>query len=450
MAVTKIWTIYYSLSGAVDYVANEEKTSTASHDIADLETIPEEDSSDIVIEDMAKAIKYISQDKKTHAGQYVSGINCNGETALYEMTKTKELYDKTDGAIAYHCIQSFVPGEVDPDKAHLIGLETAQELWGDEGYQVLVCTHIDRAHIHNHFIINSVNSFTGEKNPCCYHRKISSVSDRIVQEHGLSVISDPGIEPSELPRLSKRQRYAKEDIDDVIRQANNVQEFVRMLKDRGYKVSTSTKRAYWTIQHSSWKRPLRMVRLGEEYSNGSILERIANEKQLGQKDSNELSPKQEYIIRCRIERINRNWKNTYQYQYFMFMLKMGINISKFKKHPRNLSYKEQEDMKKYWESVKFVSYLSEQGITTPEQLQNRKIICEHKLAFVKKQRERAWYRVRSKRSKDMDFSEEQKEVDKINDEINALKDEIRMIEDALNNSGYSVEYDVEHETDYVV
>jgi len=102
----------------------------------------------------------------------------------------------------------------------------AAELWGNKGYQVLVCTHLDRNHIHNHFVINSVNELTGEKNPCRYHKIISATSDRLVREHGLSVINDPGMHPLPYQKLSKRMQAAKLTVDAALSSANNLGEFI--------------------------------------------------------------------------------------------------------------------------------------------------------------------------------------------------------------------------------
>ena len=183
--------------------------------------------SDIEIADLNKAIGYVSQSFKTEERRLVSGINCSAENAFEQMNKEKELYGKLGGVVGYHCVQSFLPGEIDPDLAHLIGLELAQEIWGDAGYQVVVATHIDRNHIHNHFVINSVN-LEGKKDPCCYQRKISAVSDEIIKRYGLSVIAERGKNPSGLPHLSRRQLAAKIDIDRGLVICNNIAEFGRV------------------------------------------------------------------------------------------------------------------------------------------------------------------------------------------------------------------------------
>ena len=101
---------------------------------------------------MSAVMRYTMQDKKTE-------FNCQPESVYADFMTTKRLYHKTDGVLFYHMVQSFPKGEaVDPVTAHAAALKLAEYY---EGYEVLVCTHTDREHIHSHFLINSVNFDTG-------------------------------------------------------------------------------------------------------------------------------------------------------------------------------------------------------------------------------------------------------------------------------------------------
>ena len=99
--------------------------------------------------------------------------------------------------IAWHGYQSFKPGEVTPELCHQIGVQTAKELWGDD-FQIIVTTHLDREHLHNHFCLNSVGFRDGRKYNYSKseRRRMMEVSDRICLEHGLSVIRNPKKAPS--------------------------------------------------------------------------------------------------------------------------------------------------------------------------------------------------------------------------------------------------------------
>ncbi len=131
-------------------------------------------------------------DLKTEERVYVSGIRCDPEFAARQFQKTKQHYKKTGGILAFHGYQSFKPGEVDADTAHRIGVELAKELWGDR-FKVVVATHLNTDHYHNHFVINSVSIVDGYRyydNKETY-RRMREVSDRLCKEHHLSVIKNP-------------------------------------------------------------------------------------------------------------------------------------------------------------------------------------------------------------------------------------------------------------------
>jgi hypothetical protein len=138
---------------------------------------------------LASIISYCKRDTKTVQDdvKFVTGINCVANSAYNEMMNTKMQYDKTDGRMFYHLVQSFSPNEkITPQLAHQIAIELANYF---KGYEVLVATHIDKEHIHSHFVINSVNADTGKK----YHpdnneiQRIRDVSDEICLKYGLSV-----------------------------------------------------------------------------------------------------------------------------------------------------------------------------------------------------------------------------------------------------------------------
>ena len=109
-------------------------------------------------------LSYCKRDSKTVCGdkKLIGGVNCVAESAYHEMLSTKMRYGKTDGRMFYHLVQSFSPEEnITPETAHEIALRFAEEQFHE--YEVLVATHTDKAHIHSHFIINSVSCENGYK-----------------------------------------------------------------------------------------------------------------------------------------------------------------------------------------------------------------------------------------------------------------------------------------------
>ncbi|MBQ6100502.1 MAG: relaxase/mobilization nuclease domain-containing protein [Methanobrevibacter sp.] len=444
MAITKIWSLHSSLKAAVQYIENTEKTTEvdiksriASND--EFISPSFRDNTDIQIANLKQAIGYISQEYKTEEKRLVSGINCTAENALAEMNKEKEYFGKTGGVVGYHCVQSFMPGEIDPDHAHLIGLELAQKVWGDYNYQVVVATHIDREHIHNHFIINSV-SLDGEKHPCCYHRKISYISDEIIKQHGLSVITDRGISPAVLPHYSKRQLKAKMDIDEGIAVCNNLSEFRDFMRNRGYELDLSDNHKFWTLQHSDWQRPMRFIRFGDDYSNERLVKRIENEYMVMPdgytRDS--MSPSQLYMYENRYARIQKNWKNTYQYQFFMFMLKtFGINLNDYQVHPERYSRQQKKDLEQVWKSLQSITLLNELGVKTTTDAEKTLTGLQQKIAFLEKEQTKLRHQIYilSRSQKDPEAeSAARAQLKSINIELKDLRTKRKMLEGVMKAS----------------
>lgn len=436
MAITKIWTLHASLRAAVNYVKNDEKTieTVIAGRIAKDNNFTEPDmtgKSDIEIADLNKAIGYVSQSFKTEERRLVTGIHCSANNALEQMNKEKERHGKLGGAVGYHCVQSFMPGEIDPDLAHSIGLELAQTLWGDAGYQVVVATHIDRNHIHNHFIINSV-SLDGRKEPCRYQRKISAVSDEIIKRYGLSVITERGKNPSGLPHLSRRQLAAKIDIDHGLVICNNITEFAEYMARKGYYVNFDDGKQYWTVQHKDWKRPMRFIRLGEEYSNSKLLYRLTHDTMLPREEGSleDLSARQLYMYENRYQRIQAHWKDTYQYKYFMFMLKnFGINLNDYKSKREYLTREQQKKYDAIWRSIKIVSSLNELGITNREEAVRQDEELQkgiERLELIQKEA-RNKVRVAKILNKTNDQIEAQKQLDETNVALDKLRKQRKVI-----------------------
>ena len=146
MATTSLWHIKGRLTDVIDYIENPDKTRAESDELRDLFSV----------------IDYVKRSDATSEGEYVTAINCMRETAFEQMIMTKKQFGKTEGYIAWHGYQSFRPGEVSPDECHQIGIEYAKEMWGDR-FQIIVTTHLDKDHLHNHFCFNSVSYRDGKK-----------------------------------------------------------------------------------------------------------------------------------------------------------------------------------------------------------------------------------------------------------------------------------------------
>lgn len=227
----------------------------------------------------------ISEESGAQRQYLVSGVNCDPATARDAMQITKRRFCKEGGIIAYHAYQSFKPGEVTPELAHLIGLKLAERLWG-ERFEVIVATHINTGVVHNHFVLNSVSFMDGKRyydNKATY-AALRRASDELCREHSLSVITQP---------MGRAKHYAewkaenegkptwrsaiREDVDKAVAASMTWQAFLFRLRSLGYDVKASG------VKHVAVKPPgkerfVRLRSLGENYTEEAIRQRILKQR----------------------------------------------------------------------------------------------------------------------------------------------------------------------------
>ena len=239
MAYTKIIVIHNRLDRCLNYTQDEEKTS--------LEAV----------------LDYAMNRDKTEQDCFETALNCDRETAYADMMDTKRRWGKTSRKRkGYHVIQSFAPGEVAPEQAHAIGVELAQRLLADK-YEVVVSTHLNKAHLHSHIVFNSVSFVDGSM----YRDRISDLlggsgvgirgtSDAICLEHGLSIIesSEPSVSrvewEAEKAGKPNFRGLARADIDTAIANAYTMRSFWGELVKMGYQV-----KRYPQVTHAAVKPP---------------------------------------------------------------------------------------------------------------------------------------------------------------------------------------------------
>lgn len=228
MATTKLWHIQGRLKDLVDYVENPEKTVKPG------------------LQDFFNVFSYTQNPDKTADGQFVTAINCQKDIALQQMILTKQRYGKEDGYIAWHGYQSFKPGEVTPEQCHALGVELARQMWGDR-FQVILTTHLDKEHLHNHFCINSVSFKDGSKYNFSKKelKRLRDTSDRLCREHGLSVVEHLHKAPSRQVWLDEqagkptRYNIYRADVQQAIDSSITGRGMVQYLRGRGYIVDST-------------------------------------------------------------------------------------------------------------------------------------------------------------------------------------------------------------------
>ena len=249
--------------------------------MATVSFIPESHQS---ISAMKAVIEYCLQQKKVadedSGRRMVSGVNCNGENAFTEFMATKTAHHKKGGMNFYHYVQSFSPSEsVTAEQVHEIGLAFAKKAW--PGHEVLVTTHTDVAHLHNHFVINSVHYENGMKlrqNPGTL-TKLRALSDGICQQHGLSVLEPykkdgANISSREYRAAAKGDSWKfklMSDIDFVMNRSGSRADFIREMQRLGYKVTWTDERKYITFTCPNGMK-CRDIRLHDEKYLKEVLE----------------------------------------------------------------------------------------------------------------------------------------------------------------------------------
>ena len=205
---------------------------------------------------MRGVMLYVMQEKKTawEGGPLVSGINCQPQSVYDDFLNTKLLYHKDDGTMFYHMVQSFPKGAaVDPRQAHEAARRLAEYF---DGCEVLVCTHVDREHIHSHCVINSVNFETGKKLHMAKEQlqELMRRNDAICQEMGLPVFDAPtqqarGMGGAEYHTALKGQSWKlrlMNTIDECMKYAADKDAFVSLMESEGYAVRWESTRKYIT------------------------------------------------------------------------------------------------------------------------------------------------------------------------------------------------------------
>lgn len=232
---------------------------------------------------LSKAIAYILNPEKTDEKLLVSSYGCASETAAREFEWTRKIAEQKGmnpvRIIARHVIQSFEIGEVTPEFAHEIGKQFADEILGGK-YEYVLTTHIDKDHVHNHLIFNAVDfvNYHAYKSYKRIYYDMREVSDRLCKENGLSVIppsQNKGMgykEYTEAKRGTSWKQKLKQTIDRLVITAKDYDDFLRLMQEAGYEIKTGK---YISFRAEGQERFTRSKTIGENYTEERIKERIA-------------------------------------------------------------------------------------------------------------------------------------------------------------------------------
>lgn len=363
MAVCEIWDVRGRLDHPIDYAENPDKTANPKYTEADLQALGD-------------VMKYATNGDKTEKQFFVTGVNCDIATARDEMLIAKAQWNDESEIVCYHGFQSFKSGELTPEQAHEVGIKLAEKMWGDR-FQVIVATHLNTECLHNHFVVNSVSFADGKH----YHdnkanlRLLRQRSDEFCREYALSVIEHPNgrkkpyaLYQAEKQGFPTRDNVARQAVDEAISKSFTLKDFDRLMAEMGYKCSFDPNRKYWTIIGRGWKRPKRLYKLGEDYTNERIMERI-RENSYAVKFARFTEPqKQIKVYRLKGSLSGARKIGGLRGLYLHYCYKLGILPKGRKQNYAKLHYLLKDDLMKMDAITKEARLLCRCHIDTAEQL----------------------------------------------------------------------------------
>ena len=385
MATTAIWDVTDRLDRVIDYATNPQKTENLDFSSPDFQGLQ-------------NVLTYTQQDTKTEKQFYVTGINCDPDTACKQMGRTKLQFQKTGGILAFHGYQAFSPGEATPETAHAIGVKLAQELWGDR-FEVVVSTHLDKQHLHNHFVLNSVSFKDGKRyydNKATY-ALMRKASDRLCREYSLSVIENP--------KPGKGKHYAewkaeqegkptwrgliREDVDKAIAAAMTFTQFIAALRKQGYEVKTGVK--YMAVRPPGKERFVRLKTLGDNYSEEAIKQRILQNRNPKRPPPLPEPKRKRCTLKGSVKTVRKI--TGLQALYFHYLYKMGILPRKSASNKRT-HFLLREDLRHLEEITAQTKLLCAHHISSKEQLFTYQSTVEQEMSALYADRKSLYNRIR--------------------------------------------------------
>lgn len=425
MATTKIWKVQKRLDHVINYATNEEKTKSndSKYRIDEFNSI-------------RQVMTYATNPDKTEKQFYITGINCEVKEAVKQMQFVKTFYGKENGILAFHAYQSFNEGEVTSEIAHEIGVKLANEMWGDR-FQVVVSTHLNTQHLHNHFVINSVSFKDGKK----YYSNLTNTallrktSDEICEEYGLSVLKEKtcksGINFENFYKKSMRDsdyyKFAKEDIDYAIEHSWTYKEFLKKLKEMGYEVYFRANKI--SVRMYPHKRNIRIERaFGEEYSIENIKNKICSRYPSREEVIKPKTYDKRLFYEGSTKKLRKPKGIIALYYYYCYLLKV---------YPKkNLNYKltpkmraEVKKMDKYSEQIRFICKYKLETINDIENLKEQK---KEEWQKILNTRNRLYYK-RQKLDNEGEKDVVTKKIISVTSVIEKVRKEIKMCDEVCNN-----------------
>ena len=409
----------------VRYVANTEKTANLTFD------------------DLTNPLEYAGDEWKTEQKEFVTGIHCQPETAYQSMKESLQRSEARSNILAFHGYQSFAAGEVDAKIAHAIGVKLAEELWGNK-FQVLVATHCNTAHFHNHFVVCATSFVDGKRYLAskATYRQMREESDRLCRKYGLSVVENA--------EAGKSKHYAewqaekqenptwkgliREDIDRLISQSGTDKQFFHLLKQEGYAVKFGKD---ITVRPPGKERGVKLQRnFGEAYSMDSIRNRILENVSTVQRKSEmkaKSSPVPQRLLGGKPKRVGG-----FRGLYFHYCYCMGVFPRKRQKSPAQVHFLYREDLRKLDKINQEARLLVRCRIDTAPQLFSYKDTLTAEMQTAAEQRKTLRGELRRAASPEEKAAIKTK-IAPLNQRLSVLRREVRLCESIADRSGVMTE-----------
>lgn len=429
MAVTKLWSVKSNLKTVIDYANNPNKTRNPQYTEKQYQAL-------------ADVIAYAKDEEKTEREFFVEGINCNPLTARDQFVTVKEQYGKTKGIQAYHGYISFKEQNISPELAQKVGMEFANRMWGKR-FQVLVTTHLNTTHLHCHYVINSVSYVDGKRlqNDEKVWFKFRHIADEICQEYGLYYNPTPNRSKQSSYYYNKEKagmptRYStlRQAIDLALEHCKSIEDFKFALRDMGYTYQLSPSRKYWTVTPQGYKKPVRLINLGENYSNEAIRKRLhENMSRIDMYPFQKATVViRQYRLPTREDKIKKIGGLYGLYLYYLYRL--GKLPRYEQQNNARLHYYFKEELLKIDELSEQTRLLGKHGIQTDEQLFNYKSSVEDEIKTLTADRTHLRKKIRTKID-DVELSQAKEQISQITEKLRKLRKEVKLCNGIADRSG---------------
>lgn len=425
-----MWPVTNRLETVIAYAENPDKTtkSLSKYSKADYQALKD-------------VIAYAKNEEKTESEFFCEGINCNPDTARDQFITVKQQFDKEDGIQAYHGYISFKEQNITPEFAQKVGMEFAKRVWG-ERFQVVVTTHLNTQHLHCHFVVNSISFVDGKRCQDTSWFKFRYIADEICKQYGLQTIEEPERNPDS-KYLTKKEKagmpvkynVARAILDEAISMCTNRHELERELQKRGCQFNFNRNHKYWTITIKGDVKPIRLYRLGAEYTQTRIMERL--EENRNNVHFLPFQPKtyrpRQYALMTRLDKIKRVGGLYGLYLHYCYML--GTLPKYTRPNVSRMHYLLRPELMKLDEITAQTTLLGRHHIGTVGELYRYKQTVENKIQNLISERTHLRNEIRKVKTTDETLSSDKNRISEITDLLKELRKEVKLCDGIAERSG---------------